>query len=216
MDTLFGIFLHPFRIVGQFPERLVPVFCTHLFHPSQGQRGRSPWARSSRDRTDAVEMRPTLECPQIEMSGAIFGHDGLALGTHERQFVGDRPGQGCCRWHGQQQPRATRDVMPRICHHGIAGAEEDRVLKVDLAADRLGLPQRGGDTCTKPKCAVIRQNSRRACGPRGRAERRRSEARSQAPGSLVPLPTSASSDRASAIMSPVCSLSSASATRPCS
>jgi hypothetical protein len=39
------------------------------------------------DRTDAVEMRSVLERAQVEMSGSISGHDGLALGTHERQFI---------------------------------------------------------------------------------------------------------------------------------
>src|SRR5260370_31763311 len=39
------------------------------------------------DRTDAVEMRSAFERPYVEMSGSIAGHDGLTLGTDERQFI---------------------------------------------------------------------------------------------------------------------------------
>src|SRR5258705_9041152 len=67
------------------------------------------------------------------------------------EIVGRNPeqvhGSYCVAQHEceQQQSRACREVVRTLGHHGVAGAEEDRMLEVDLAAAGLGLPQRGGE-----------------------------------------------------------------------
>ena len=80
--------------------------------------------------------------------------------TYFDEIVGRNPkevhGSNCIAQHEceQQQSRAGREVVRALRHYGVAGTEEDRVLKLDLAPAGLGLRQGGGEVGNLDKAEV--------------------------------------------------------------
>jgi hypothetical protein len=72
------------------------------------------------------------------------------------------PGSYCVAQHEceQQQSRACHEVVRALGHHGVAGAEEDRFIEVDLAAACPGAHR-------LPRSALEMRNRPPSTGGRG-------------------------------------------------
>jgi hypothetical protein len=87
--------------------------------------------------------RVTMRCPQSRLNFDQPAYFDEIVGRNLEQVHGSY----CVAQHEceQQESRACHGVVRALGHHGVAGAEEDRILEVNLAAARLGLPQRDGE-----------------------------------------------------------------------